>query len=130
MLFLAHLRAASSWMPIAIRFGHHRAGIKDLDGGEDPGERSGSQQEYCDGRQLAGVALAEVGDGLDELAHHDHRNIRSLEEKKWSGSGNSNTKVEPAAKFLTFEYQKSNARLPNCFAWTSARTHNLCSCEL
>jgi hypothetical protein len=49
-----------------------------LDGGEDSGERSGRQKEDSDGGQLTGVTLLEVGDGLDQLAHDDHRDVGSL----------------------------------------------------
>ena len=54
-----------------IKFSH-------LDRCEDPSQGTGSEQEDSDGRQLARVTLAVVGDGLDHLAHHDHRNVGSL----------------------------------------------------
>jgi hypothetical protein len=50
-----------------------------LDGGEDPSQGTGSEEEDGDGRELAGVTLAVVGDGLDHLADHNHRYVGSLQ---------------------------------------------------
>ena len=49
-----------------------------LDWGKDPSKGSGSEQEDRDSRQLTSVTLSEVGDGLDQFAYNDHRDICGL----------------------------------------------------
>ena len=43
-----------------------------LDTGEDPSDGANAEQEACDGRELAGVTILEVGNNLDEFPLNFH----------------------------------------------------------